>query len=328
PTHFMKRLSRAQGAFALVKRLAPPGTGLSPYMCRRLASSLVLPILSYGADLFIPTKATLDKLSVFWNKVLRWVTNCFSTTIVTVLPYEACLPPLQSLLPHRRMMAALRLACSCPSMNPAAARLPPSFPIQGPRDIREVSRLPLSGLRNNYSPLKWDQYKITKSPRRHPPIDAICHSILPLAASIGSFPVMAPHLLPGHIPTMPADIPDYHALKARVRSQLLQDWKLLCPPHPSYAYEPSLRPHPFMGLDRFTAGRLHQMRSGKSYLAAHTSWDDRDSPKTCPFCEETDETFEHAILHCPSKRDARELHLPGADDVGVGSPLWGSRDQV
>src|SRR5437660_12416111 len=140
--------------------------------------------------------------------------------------------------------------------------------------------------------------------------------------------MMAPHLLPDHIPTAQADTLDYRALKARVRSQLLQDWKLLCPPHPSYAYEPSLRPHPFMGLDRFTAGRLHQMRSGKSYLAAHTSWDDRDSPKTCPFCEETDETFEHAILHCPSKRDAHELHLPGADDVGVGSPLWGSRDQV
>ena len=83
-----------------------------------------------------------------------------------------------------------------------------------------------------------------------------------------------------------------------------------------------------MGLDRFTAGRLHQMRSGKSYLAAHTSWDDRNSPKTCPFCEEDDETLEHAILHCPAKLDAHELHLPGADDVGNGSPLWGSKDQI
>ena len=93
-THFMKRLSRAQGAFAIVKRLAPPGIGLSPYMCRRLVAGLILPILTYGADLFIPTKATLDKLSVLWNKVLRWVTNCFSSTTVTVLPCEACLPPL------------------------------------------------------------------------------------------------------------------------------------------------------------------------------------------------------------------------------------------
>src|SRR5207237_4567793 len=150
-THFMKRLSRAQGAFALIKRLAPPGIGLSPYMCRRLAAGLILPILTYGADLFIPTKATLDKLSVFWNKVLRWVTNCFSSTIVTVLPCEACLPPLQPLLPHKRKMAALRVACSCRSMNPAAARLPPSFPIRGPREIREAARRPLRGLRNDYT---------------------------------------------------------------------------------------------------------------------------------------------------------------------------------
>src|SRR5207302_6546020 len=128
---------RAQEAFAIVKRLAPPGIGLSPYMCPRLAAGLVLPILTYGADLFVLTKATLDKLSVFWNKVLRWVTNCFSSTMVTVLPCEACLPPLQSLLPHKRKMAALRLACSCPSMNPAAARLPPSFPNQASRRTQE-----------------------------------------------------------------------------------------------------------------------------------------------------------------------------------------------
>src|SRR5205807_3094755 len=143
-----------QGAFSLFKRLAPPGMGLPPHICHRLASGLVFPILSYGADHFIPIKATLDKLSVFWNKVLRWVANCFSSTPVTILPCEVCLPPLQSLLPHKRKMAALRLACSCPSMNPAAARLPPSFPIQGPREIREAARHPLKGLRNNYTPLK------------------------------------------------------------------------------------------------------------------------------------------------------------------------------
>src|SRR5437868_6835439 len=80
---------------------------------RRLVVGLVFPILSYGTDLFVPTKATLDKLSVFWKKVWRWTTNCFSTTPVTVLPCEACLPPLQLLLPHKRRMVALRLACSC-----------------------------------------------------------------------------------------------------------------------------------------------------------------------------------------------------------------------
>src|SRR5207302_5500298 len=114
--------------------------------------------------------------------------------------------------------AALRLACSCPSMNPAAARLPPSFPNKGLRLIREASRLPLRGLRNNYTPLKWDQYKPIRSPRRHLPIDAICHSILTLTNTPRFFPMIAPHLLSDHIPPAPADTPNYRALKVRVRS--------------------------------------------------------------------------------------------------------------
>src|SRR5207302_9855082 len=113
-------------------------------------------------------------------------------------------------------MAALRLACSCPSMNPAAARLPPSFPNQGSRLTREVSRLPLRGLRNNYTPLKWDQYRPARSPRRHPPIDAICHSILSLATTTGSFPVAAPHLLPDYIQYESPDPANYSALKAKI----------------------------------------------------------------------------------------------------------------
>src|SRR5437879_13677006 len=92
----LKRLTCAQGAFSIIKRLAPPGMGLFSFMCRRLAAGLVFPILSYGADLFVPTKATLDKLSVFCNKVLQWITNCFSTTLVHVLPCQASRPPIHS----------------------------------------------------------------------------------------------------------------------------------------------------------------------------------------------------------------------------------------
>ena len=38
-------------------------------------------------------------MTVFWNKVMRWITNCFSSTPVPILAYEASLPPLFSLLP-------------------------------------------------------------------------------------------------------------------------------------------------------------------------------------------------------------------------------------
>ena len=42
--HFSRRLALAQGAFALIRLLSPPRAGLAPYLCHRLATSLVAPI--------------------------------------------------------------------------------------------------------------------------------------------------------------------------------------------------------------------------------------------------------------------------------------------
>jgi len=78
-----------------------------------------------------------------------------------------------------------------------------------------------------------------------------------------------------------------------------------------------------MGLSKFDAGRLHQMRSGKSYLPAHPSWDD-DGLTTCPSCAEAPETFEHAILHCPAKEPATTRHLQGVTELGPDAPVWSS----
>jgi len=61
----------------------------------------------------------------------------------------------------------------------------------------------------------------------------------------------------------------------------MEAWEDAAPDSTRYAYRPSLKPHPFMGLSKFDAGRLHQMRSGKSYLCAHPSWDD-DGPNNRP----------------------------------------------
>jgi len=67
--HFIKRLAKAQAAFVAIKSLSPPGMGLPPFLCHRLASSLLFPILSYGADTFEPTVHMTRKLSAFWHKV-------------------------------------------------------------------------------------------------------------------------------------------------------------------------------------------------------------------------------------------------------------------
>lgn len=85
--------------------------GLASYINRRLMSGLICLILTYAADLFASNASTLGKMAVLWNKVLRWVTNCFYLMPVSILSCKACLPPLNSLLPHRRKMAASRIAC-------------------------------------------------------------------------------------------------------------------------------------------------------------------------------------------------------------------------
>ena len=87
--HFSRRLSLTQAAFALIRRLSPPGAGLAPYLCQRLASSLITPILLYGADLVTPNAGMMSRLNTLWHKVQRWTTNCFSGTPVGILSLES-----------------------------------------------------------------------------------------------------------------------------------------------------------------------------------------------------------------------------------------------
>jgi len=75
-----------------------------------------------------------------------------------------------------------------------------------------------------------------------------------------------------------------------------------------------------MGLPKFDAGRLHQMRSGKTYLRANPPWDDH-APTTCPSCNKAPESFEHAILHCSAKEPARDRHLQGVTELGPNVPV-------
>ena len=63
----------------------------------------------------------------------------------------------------------------------------------------------------------------------------------------------------------------YQALRDRARNILLQDWATAAPTPPYYDYPPTLSPHPFMGLGKFMAERIHQMRAAKGYLATHPS---------------------------------------------------------
>ena len=191
--HFARRLALAQGALDAVKRLSPPGKGLPPYLCHRLASSLVAPVLLYGADLFTHLMKMQDRLDTFWRRVQRWVTNCFVSTPIPILAIEACLPPLPLLMEHRQRMAALRLASSPPETNPAAGRLHKSVPNKSTFRSPQCHRSLLTKLNPAKRPLMWKTPQ--RNIRKHLPIDKITHRVLPLLEGRSSLPLLNPHLV-------------------------------------------------------------------------------------------------------------------------------------
>ena len=324
--HFSHRLALAQGAFALIRRLSPPGAGLAPYLCHRLATSLVAPILLYGADLFTPSAGAMARLNTFWHKVQRWTTNCFSATPTGILAVESCLPPVALLISQRQRLAALRVVCSPPELNPATARLHTSFPSLSAHRAHDSSRALTKGLSSVYLPLYWKTPRPVPPLRNHLPIDAVAHKTISFTHGLSRMPMINSHLVASAPSTLPRSLMDstYSALKRRVREAFLAKWPDLLPTPGYYHHLPALHPRPFMGLGKFIAGRIHQMRAGKSYLAAHPTWRSPDADTTCPRCGLEPETFEHAILTCPSRQGARSRLLQGVSSVGQDAPLWSS----
>ena len=159
--------------------------------------------------------------------------------------------------------------------------------------------------------------------RSHLPVDQLANIALPLLGTLTWALLAKAHLLPNvsRLPRPDTMKAAYCALQGRARSLLLEDWKKVAPTPTYYTFPLSLTPHPFMGLGRFVAGRIHQMRAQKSYLAAYPSWSRVLEPRHCPRCGDEDETFSHAILCCPSTANKRERLLQGLSDVGPESPL-------
>lgn len=131
-THFHKHSAFLQVALSIINQLPPPGMSLVQHMNCPLLSGLILPIITYGTDLFAPCSSLLDKRAILRNKLRRLVTNCFYSMPVSMLPCVACLPSLDSLLLHRRTMATFSIACSSPLINP----LQPKCPLPSPHTAR------------------------------------------------------------------------------------------------------------------------------------------------------------------------------------------------
>jgi len=316
----------AQGAFALIRRLSPPGAGLTPHLCHRQATSLIAPILLYGADLFSPSVGTTARLNTFWHKVQRWTTNCFSATPLGILSVESCLPPIALLVTQHQRLAALRVVCSPPSVNTATARLHRSVPSLSAHRAAHSSRALTRGLSSVYVPLNWKTPRPVPHIRNHLPIDAVAYRTIPFTHGLSKMPMINSHLVAPTPILPPRSImdPTYSALKKTVMEALLEDWATLFLTPGYYNHPPALNPRPFMGLGKFIAERIHQRRAGKSYLAAHPTWKTPEADTSCPRCCGEPETVEHAILSCPSRQGARSRLLHGVSGVGPGDQVWSS----
>ena len=317
--HGLRRLALAKASFTTIRQLSAAGKGLSSWCNRKLVFGVILPIRTYSCDLVVPDTATLKRLNLFWHVVLRWITNCFYTTAQGALYGEASLPRISWICKHRRRSAAMRFICASSEFNPATARLPESVPSwdQG----RSAD--------NHHFLLRFSSKAVHLTSCLSPavnsakplPLDSLCHEVSDLVEEISILPLASTDLVA--LPLLRIPSFTYQAFRAPLLQSLLADWLDLSPPVPlSNAYSPSLTPHAFTGLPRFICGRIHQMRTGASYLAAHVSWRRRDSSTLCPFCEEDDESFQHAIRLCPAKAEPRLTHLSGVDDIGPDGPLW------
>ena len=321
-SHFSRRYTLANAALATIRRLSPPGRGLPPYLCLSLARSLLAPILLYGSAIWNPPPSIMGPMSVCWNRVCRWITNCFSSTNLTCLHNEACLPPLPVLGRHQRRLAGLRLVCSPPEINPATAPLPKTVPTFSPHRATSAARGKITSQPYLFFNLDWRSAPDkTRNPRyRHNAITALANTAVPLVHDVTTLPPISLHWT-DYLPPVPGVLPSYTRLKIRAKQLLLSD-RSSTPATPYYPYPPSTRAHPFMGLGKFVAGRIHQMRSGKSYLAAHLSWDSPDSDTSCPWCSEAPQTLEHAILSCPPSARQRSRLLQGVSDLAPEAPIW------
>ena len=321
-SHFSRRDTLGNAPLATIRRLSPPGMGLPPYLCLALARSLVAPILLYGSAVWSPPPSIIDPMSVFWHLVCRWITNCFSSTNITCLHREACLPPLRVLVRHQCRLTGLRLICSPPEINHATAGLPKSVPTFSPHCATLMAPGKITSQPYLFFNLDWPSAPDkTKNPRyRHNAIIALANAATPLVHDVSMLPPISLHLT-DWLPPIPGIVPSYARLKLRAEQLLLSNWSST-PAPPYYPYPPSPRPNPFMGLAKFVVGRIHQMHSGKSYLVAHPLWDNARADTSCPLCSKAWQTFENAILSCPSSARQRSRLLQGVSDLAPEAPIW------
>jgi len=213
-------------------------------------------------------------------------------------------------------------------MNSVAGRLCLTFPFLLNYWASDSHRGLSTHLPPNVIPLSWKTNRPLWKVRSHLLVDALANLARPILRSLSCTPLANASLLSENagLPSHDTMTNAYRTLTGRTKLLLLEEWKSLAPPRPYYTFPLSLTPDLFMGLGKFIAGRIHQMRAQKCYPAAHPLWSRLDEPKHCPRCCKEVETLSHAILRCWSTSYHRECLLQGPPCVGSDPPLWTNKD--
>jgi len=209
-----------------------------------------------------------------------------------------------------------------PKINFTAGLLAPW--VQTPSLLRQVpdQNALLGKNAGTQLPLPWLSGDPPTKNRGHLTLDEIPYSMLFLLGSDGvaALPVTSQHL-EAHSYREPQGGRKHPQLRGHCRNLLMEEWKARGPALARYPFPPWVTQHPFMGLNKFGAGRLHQIRSGKTSLRGHRSWDN-DNPTTCRRRTESPGPVEHAILSCPTREPARIRHLQARSDLGHDALVW------
>jgi len=111
-------------------------------------------------------------------------------------PFGGVMSPACSLLiTHRQRLAVLRVVCSPPSVNPATARLHPSFPSHSVHRSPDSSRAITRGLSSVYLPLDWTTPLPIRPMRNHLPVDGVAHRTIPFTVGVSRMPMINSHLV-------------------------------------------------------------------------------------------------------------------------------------
>jgi ribonuclease HI len=133
-SHVQTMAARARSTIAGLRILANTVRGLSIANARILYKTVVLPVLTFGAEVWYTgrrQKTLVETLSRAQNEGLRWILGAFRTAPSSALHHLSSILPIPHLLQQISSRAAIRIH-TLPTSSQIHPRLPQSWNLQSP----------------------------------------------------------------------------------------------------------------------------------------------------------------------------------------------------